>query len=94
MARKRFVVEGEWTGYTSAQRRVVHRTVETLFRSGYEKLRRQAFGDGTSLIVSVRDAEPRERVEEIHGYDSLLREAAMRLWSKQKPTADRRDEHG
>ena len=31
-------------------------------------------GDGTSLWLTVRDCKPRERVREIHGYDSLIRD--------------------
>lgn len=77
MSTKRFVVEGEWSGYTSAQQRVVHRTVETYWRDGYERIRSHNFSDGTYLAVRVRDALPRERVVEIHGYDKLLREAAF-----------------
>jgi len=45
-ARKRFVVEAEWSGYHSGQRHVCHRTVETLFRAGYENLRYHHFSDG------------------------------------------------
>jgi hypothetical protein len=78
MSRKRFVVEAEWSGYSRSQQHVVHRTVETLFRSGYEALSHHTFGDGTSLCISVRDAKPRERVQEIKGYSSLLRDAAMK----------------
>lgn len=80
MTRKRFVVEGEWSGYYSRQRRVVHRTVHTDFRVGYENLHSHAFGDGTCLLISVRNAKPRERVEQIHGYDALLRDLAISAW--------------
>ena len=71
----RFVIEGEWTGYTSAQRRVVHRKV---YPSSYKRLREWAarthgirYTDGTMLLLSVRDCKPRERVKEIAGYNSL-----------------------
>lgn len=82
--RKRFVVEAVWDGYTSAQRRVVHRSVETLFRAGYDNLHWHSFSDGTGLSISVRDAKPRERVEQIRGYSGLLRDAAMNKWSELK----------
>lgn len=84
MARKRFVVEAEWSGYTSGQRRVCHRTVETLFRAGYEALHSHTFGDGTYMTITVRDAKPRERVQKLNGYGVLLRNAAMDEWSRQK----------
>ena len=87
MSRNRFIVEAEWSGYTSAQRRVVHRTVETLFRAGWNNLHYHSFSDGTGLSISVRDAKPRERVQQIHGYDSLLREAAWRKWEEVKGSA-------
>lgn len=74
MSRKRFVVECEWSGYTSRQQRVVHRTVETTFREVYEALRWHHFSDGTGMSISVRDAKPRERVAQIRGYSSLLRD--------------------
>jgi hypothetical protein len=80
MARKRFVVEAEWCGYTSSQTRIVHRTVETTFRAGFENIGHHTFGDGTTLFVTVRDAKPRERVHQNFGYKKLLDELAWRKW--------------
>ena len=68
----RFVVEGEWSGYTSAQRRIVHRSVHTRDREKFAALRAIRYSDGTSLILTVRDCKPREKVEEKHGYTSLI----------------------
>lgn len=82
MSRKRFIVEAEWSGYYSGQRRVCHRTVETLFRAGYESLHWHQFTDGTGMRISVRDAKPRERIQTINGYGSVLRDAAMKKWSE------------
>lgn len=72
----RFLIEGEWSGYHSHQQRVVHRTVH---RASEKKLREWAektygirYTDGTMLYLRVRDCRPRERVIEIHGYDSLI----------------------
>lgn len=72
----RFVIEGEWSGYTSAQQRVVHRKV---YPSNRKKLRAWAekthgirYTDGTMLYLHVRDAKPRERVQEINGYTRLI----------------------
>ena len=76
----RYVIEGEWSGYTSKQQRIVHRTVHS---SAFKKLRRWAektyairYTDGTSLKISVRDTKPRERVSEVKGYSSLIQDCA------------------
>lgn len=71
MTRKRFVLEGEWTGYYARQRKVVHRTITTRPEK-YEKLGCITYTDGTGLVLTVRACEPREKVKEIHGYDSLI----------------------
>ena len=78
MSEGRFIIEGEWSGYQSSQQRVVHRTVH---KGSWKKLREWAektyairYTDGTSLCLTVRDCKPRERVQEIHGYDSLIRD--------------------
>lgn len=88
--RKRFVVEAIWSGYHSGQQHVCHRTVETMFRAGYEKLLWHSFSDGTYLSISVRDAEPRERVERKNGYGALLRDLAMQKWSELKASQSQR----
>jgi len=64
------VLEGTWSGYTSSQSRVVHRTVERR-STGFPNC--IVYSDGTRLFLSVRPAKPRERVQEIHGYDELIR---------------------
>lgn len=72
----RYVLEGEWTGYTSAQRHVVHREVVNVQRA--ERLRKVhaiVYTDGTSLILHVREARHREKVEQINSYGSLIRDA-------------------
>lgn len=72
----RYVLEGEWTGYSSAQRRVVHREVVSGKRAERLKsLRAIVYTDGTSLLLWVREAKPREKVETINGYGSLIRKA-------------------
>lgn len=75
---KRFVIEGTWSGYTASQRRVVHRTVHKSspkLRAWAEKKDNIRFSDGTYLLISVRDCLPRERVSQIHGYDSMIMDA-------------------
>ncbi|CAM2142599.1 conserved protein of unknown function [Pararobbsia alpina] len=76
----RYIIEGTWSGYTSTQRRVCHRTVhkgaEKSLRAWAEKTYAIAYSDGTSLIIKVRDCEPREHVEEIRGYGELIRDCA------------------
>jgi len=70
-----WVVEGVWSGYTSVQRRVCHRTLErTVGSLGHVSA--VLFSDGTLLELTVRPRAPREKVAEIHGYDELLRRVA------------------
>lgn len=74
----RYVLEGEWTGYTWKQRRVVHREVikQEWLKRQLENLHCIVYTDGTSLILHLREAKPREKVKEIHSYKSLIRDAA------------------
>ena len=76
----RFVIEGEWSGYSSHQRRIVHRSVHSgsakKLRAWCEQAGSILYNDGTRLYLSVRDAKPRERVKVIHGYDSLIQDCA------------------
>lgn len=76
----RFIIEGEWSGYTSSQQRIVHRTV---YPGSHKALRAWAvaahairFTDGTQLRLTVRDMKPREKVQKIDGYTSLIAECA------------------
>jgi hypothetical protein len=72
----RYVLEGEWTGYTAAQQRVVHREVITARRAErLMGLREIVYTDGTLLLVRVRPAEPYEKVTPILGYRELIRDA-------------------
>jgi hypothetical protein len=69
---RRFIVEGEWSGYRVHQRRVVHRTVHTRNREKYDKLGGLRFTDGTMLDITVRDCKPREKVQVINGYNQAI----------------------
>lgn len=72
----RYVLEGTWTGYTSAQSRVVHREVVDERRA--ERLRNVRsirYTDGTCLLLDLRPALPREKVESKLSYSSLIRDA-------------------
>lgn len=80
MSAGRFVIEGEWIGYRSSQDRVVHRQV---YPGAFKKLRAWAekthcirYTDGTTLVLTVRDCKPRERVKEIRGYTKLINDCA------------------
>lgn len=67
------MVEGTWSGYTSAQSRVVHRDVVS--EKTAEEIRELGsirYTDGTYLSLSVRECKPRERVEKLNGYGSLI----------------------
>ena len=72
----RHVIEGVWSGYTSAQSHVVHREVSTS-RALIEWAQRThaiAFTDGAYLHLNAWPCKPRERVIEKHGYTSLIRD--------------------
>lgn len=72
----RFVLEGTWTGYTSSQSRVCHREVLTEKRAdSLRHLHRIVYTDGTSLLISIREAKPREAIKPIHQYNELIRDA-------------------
>jgi hypothetical protein len=85
VSRKRFVVECIWNGYSGQARVVVHRTVETTFREAYEALRWHQFTDGTGMSIDVRDAKPRERVDQIRGYNTLLRDLVHKQYVAMHP---------
>jgi hypothetical protein len=78
MSSRRYIIEGTWTGYSSHQQRVVHRTVhkaaEKKLRAWAEKTYGVLYTDGTRLLLNVRDCKPRERVEVIAGYSGLIAE--------------------
>lgn len=77
---KRFVIEGVWSGYTSAQSKIVHRTVHPgsrkKLRAWAEKAHCITYTDGTGLFINVRECAPSECVREIHGYTSLIEDCA------------------
>lgn len=70
----RWIIECEWSGYTSGQRRICHRKVITNKRAAERlgSLHTVQFTDGTTMSVTVRPCTLREKVEERNGYGSLL----------------------
>lgn len=72
--RPRYLVEGTWSGYTSGQRRVVHREVVNHKRAeAIRELHMIRYTDGTCLYLSVRELAYREKAEKpINGYKSLI----------------------
>ena len=73
----RYVLEGEWTGYISAQRHIVHREVVTSEKRAValRNLRSIVYTDGTSLLLHLREAKPREHVEPLNRYGWLINDA-------------------
>lgn len=78
----RYIIEGTWRGYRSSQDHICHRKVYKSNRKNggpfIEKLREMhsiPFSDGTALIVTVREAKPREKVQEIDGYTRFISDA-------------------
>lgn len=78
---KRFIIEGEWSGYRSSQQHVAHRSVHPgsfkKLRAWAEKTHAITYTDGTQLWITVRDCKPRERVVQKLGYKSLIEECAF-----------------
>ena len=70
----RWILEGTWSGYRSGQERVCHRRILKSKRSVefWEPIHAVVFTDGTTMTMTIRECKPREKVTEIHGYDSLL----------------------
>lgn len=80
---KRFVLEGEWHGYSSRQDRIVHREVigkgMAMRLEGYHRI---VYTDGTTLGLRVRECKPREKVVTIAAYNSLIRDCLhYDVWS-------------
>ena len=77
MARK--IIEGEWTGYTPSQQRIQHREIISHREAqNLEHLKVIVFTDGTSLLISIRETRPHERVQVIQSHTKLIREAAAK----------------
>lgn len=69
----RYVIECIWSGYRASQARPCHRVVVSKAEAmRYKDVQGVRFTDGTTMYVSIRQAKPREQVEEIHGYDRLF----------------------
>jgi hypothetical protein len=72
----RYVLEGTWTGYTSAQSRVCHREVIGAARARrLRDLHKIVYTDGTALLIHVREAGYREKIAPILSYSELIRDA-------------------
>jgi hypothetical protein len=70
----RWILEGTWSGYRSGQERVCHRRILKSMKSVefWEPIHAVVFTDNTTMTMRIREAKPREKVEEIKGYDALL----------------------
>lgn len=73
------MIEGEWSGYTSQQKRIVHREYLPKSRAEFaEKVRAMSciiFTDGTCLDLTVREVS-RKDLKPINGYPDLIRDCA------------------
>ena len=84
----RYIIEGEWTGYRSSQQHVCHREVYksnkkvSKYIEAVKRIFSIPFSDGTSLLLSVREAKPREKVQEKLGYTTLIRDAVYKEMDK------------
>lgn len=73
----RHIYEGKWHGYRREQDRVVYREVLATKAQvdRRSELRTILFTDGTTLEMSMREALPREKVQPLAGYSSLVHDA-------------------
>ena len=76
----RWIVEGIWSGYRASQSRPCHRVIVRNRKTAeaFAKIDTVVFTDGTTMSVPVREAKPREKIQEIHGYTSLLNDFRYR----------------
>ena len=68
----RWILEGRWSGYHPRQERVVHRAIIKKNPERYKDLSCIRYTDGTCLYLTLREAKPRERVEVIKSYATLI----------------------
>lgn len=71
MKSKRYILEAIWSGYRSSQSKPCHRVVIKNPKQ-YENIKIVKFTDGTYMSVNIRPCLKRERITEIHSYDSLF----------------------
>ena len=70
--RQRYVLEGTWgSHHVCFHRTIIYNPDE------YKDLKSILFDDGTVLRLSIRKAEPYEKITVIHGYDSLIRKCLL-----------------
>lgn len=77
MSKQRYIIEGEWSGYRSGQRKIVHREVTTNEKLAEWVGRTYAitYADGTRLCLSVRPCKTGERVKDMmNSYRKLIRD--------------------
>ena len=71
-----FTIEGEWAGYRSSQRRVVHRE-HTRSKKRAEEIRglgRIRYSDNTVLVLRVLDGKQGDPID---GYRSLIADCLL-----------------
>jgi hypothetical protein len=74
--RQTYMIEGEWTGYTRNQQRVVHReyTQDAKFAIAVQRIGWITYTDGTGLRLSVTEHKGRKVLPPNNGYGSLIRQ--------------------
>lgn len=72
----KFLIEGMWTGYTTAPRRIVHLSVHigNDLRYWVSNTPSIEFTDGTFLLLRCYDLEDDDEIEELPSYRSLIME--------------------
>jgi hypothetical protein len=80
-AKPRYEITGTWSGYSSGQRRVVHReyTTDKKFADNVKELGSIRYSDGTWLDLSVRQMEYREKKQQVMlSYYDLIRKCILK----------------
>lgn len=74
-----WMVEGEWSGYTSNQRRVAHRhyTARRQEAESISDLGFIQFTDGTALFLNVKQLAARRKLPEVKTYKALIEDCLL-----------------
>lgn len=89
-----WIIEGEWSGYTSSQCRVVHReyTTSRKYADKVSELGFIQYTDGTTLNLRVRlrTKSDGKRQPVINGYNSLIRDCVYHGTNSVESLAEKR----
>ena len=83
--KSRWIIEGQWSGYTSSQSHCCYRQIfDEKKAKAIESMHRIMFSDGTCLYLSARPAKFREKIVEQKSYQRLVMDELAKV-SAQTP---------